>query len=346
MSTIVTNSANYYAIASAIREKLGTDDLFKPSEMAPAIRSISYYQKSISVLNIDIIANGTYRPEHVGYAFENVTVYVDTSVPLFMCFADRNGEYYPESGGLFGGITVDVPIVSLASSAISISQNGTYYPPDGYAFTFASIFVPTYSMLSLEVHRDGHYPIPASQTGRYLYNSVVVDVPAVDRADFYSVFNRQVSTVSCNDVTYIRPYAFYNNGAVYSVDFPNATTVASSAFCSCRNLQHVNMPKLRTVEAYAFQSCSYMRQISLPSCSTLSSGAFKDCNRLSSIYFLSTAVVYIQSFADVFSGTPFTANSGTAASTATLYVLESLLSTYKRHAQWKIMSSRIVAYSS
>ena len=40
MAMILTDSSNYSAIAEAIREKTGTEDTYKPSEMAAAIEAI------------------------------------------------------------------------------------------------------------------------------------------------------------------------------------------------------------------------------------------------------------------------------------------------------------------
>lgn len=79
MARVVVDDAYLTAIANAIRDKLETDDTYKPSEMAEAIESISG-GGSATLGTKTITENGTYDPEDDDLdGYSEVTVNVPSS---------------------------------------------------------------------------------------------------------------------------------------------------------------------------------------------------------------------------------------------------------------------------
>lgn len=72
MGKVLTDSANYTAIANAIREKTGLTDAFKPSEMGELIANIAAGGKAIS---------GSFTPTSTG---GSVTISGLPSAPKFL----------------------------------------------------------------------------------------------------------------------------------------------------------------------------------------------------------------------------------------------------------------------
>lgn len=76
MSIVTTDSANYSAIAGAIREKLGVQTTYRPNQMAAAIESIPTGGEPV-LETLNATANGTYTPGTGVDGFSSVVVAVD-----------------------------------------------------------------------------------------------------------------------------------------------------------------------------------------------------------------------------------------------------------------------------
>lgn len=66
------------------------------------------------------------------------------------------------------------------------------------------------------------------------------------------------------EINTVRDYAFTNNEAMQTVDFPNVTSIGAYAFNSCKNLTSFNYSKVNTIKHYAFQSCNITGDLILP----------------------------------------------------------------------------------
>ena len=78
MSNGFVDSDHLQDIADAIREKTGSEDTYKPSEMGDAIRSIS---TDIRTIAINVGVNGTYSPPSGKNGFSKVIVNVPGDIP-------------------------------------------------------------------------------------------------------------------------------------------------------------------------------------------------------------------------------------------------------------------------
>lgn len=75
---------------------------------------------------------------------------------------------------------------------------------------------------------------------------------------------------SDRSATNIRDYLFYNNTALQSATFPNATAAGASVFQGCRSLTEIDLPNLTTMGGKVFNGCSGLTEIDLPNLTTMS----------------------------------------------------------------------------
>lgn len=341
MARIVTNNRHYYSIARAIREKLGEDTLFKPSEMPPAIRRIAPIEKSAVTISMSASQNGTYQTVSAGYAFDNVTVDVDTFVPTETLSVSSNGSYYPTEGYLFDSVVASIPISDMTKESLTIYHNGFYKSPKSKAYDPVTISVPQYTIVPLSISKNGVYYRPYPYGDSHLFDPVTVDIPPFDRRDFYSVFSRNISIVSNSEIYALRDYMFYKNAVLTNADLPLIRTIGSNAFYECVNFSSISCSKVTRIGQYAFYKCQNMSTARFDSCSVIESSAFLSCSRLMSLYLMGSSVVSIVSAADIFAGTPIGGYSDITGDYGTIYVPRSIVGMYYAYSAWRPLSSLI-----
>lgn len=360
MATIVTNDQHYHHIARKIREKIGENTLYKPSEMASKIRSIVPVYSRITTLELSVSKNGTYINELIGTAFSKAVVDVDNHVNTESLAVSINGEYFPNAGSLFDDVVVDVPQEYFEKMQFSTSQNGIYNPPSGYLYDPVIVSVPKYESSSLDVSSNGHYVPSVGE----LFTSVNVSVSAINNTTLHSIMLKQsISALSDDQISSIRDYLFIN-GRVESVSFPNCKRIGDNAFSNCLSLVSYYLPLVEQIGAMAFHSCykltlasflkcsiiglsAFARCESLqtgyfPECSFIKVDAFYSCYRLLSLYLLSNSVVALE-HSRAFSYTPINGYTNyTSGTLGSIFVPESLLAAYQSANNWTYFSSRFV----
>ena len=114
-------------------------------------------------------------------------------------------------------------------------------------------------------------------------------------------------------------------------------------FSRCINLSSISIPNCSYRGNAAFSSCSSLLSISLPNCSFIGRSAFISCTKLESIYILSTSIP-ILSGSNAFYSTPLSLSTYLGYF-GSIYVLSSLVDSFKTATNWSTYSSRIVAYT-
>ena len=84
MSKVITDSANYTAIANAIRAKNGSQTTYKPSEMAAAIAAIA----SGGATNL---VTGTFKGTTTGAAMDVPLNYTGSGYPILTVIYPKGG---------------------------------------------------------------------------------------------------------------------------------------------------------------------------------------------------------------------------------------------------------------
>ena len=118
MSKVITDSANYTAIANAIRAKNGSQTTYKPSEMAAAIAAIA----SGGATNL---VTGTFKGTTTGAAMDVPLNYTGSGYPILTVI-------YPK-GGVIGNSSFTSTVQRYALCEYSIFKR---YTSSDYAATY------------------------------------------------------------------------------------------------------------------------------------------------------------------------------------------------------------------
>ena len=135
-----------------------------------------------------------------------------------------------------------------------------------------------------------------------------------------------LTSVDIPNATSIGIYAFNSCAALTSVDFPNATSIGDSAFDSCSALTSVDFPNATSIGIYAFTNCYALRSIDLPNVTSISAEAFANCY-MKEIFLRSKTMCTCTEDPNI-------------ASSATIYVPESLIDSYKTATYWSSYASK------
>ena len=122
MANVLVNDLYLSDIADAIREKLDTEDTYKPSEMANAIESISGGGITPTGTK-SITANGTY--DVTSFASAEVNVPTGSTPVINSLSVTENGTYTAPSGvDGYSPVTVNVPNTYSAGDEGKVVSNG------------------------------------------------------------------------------------------------------------------------------------------------------------------------------------------------------------------------------
>ncbi len=131
-----------------------------------------------------------------------------------------------------------------------------------------------------------------------------------------------------NSVTSIGSSAFSGCSGLTSVTIGNSvTSIGRYAFYNCSGLTSVTIPEsVTSIGSYAFYGCSGLTSVTIPgSVTSIGSYAFKDCSSLSNVYCHAQEVPQTNS----------NAFSNSSIGSATLYVPDVAIETYRKTAPWK-----------
>lgn len=158
-----------------------------------------------------------------------------------------------------------------------------------------------------------------------------IDAPKCKRIYWNAFQSCSIINADFPACTTIDAGAFSSCTKLTSAVFPEVTYIGDYAFCSCNALINTNFPKCSRIGSWAFSKCG-ISTISLPNCTFIGIGAFCSCTSLSSVYLLGSIIASMGSYSVLY-------NTNALIS---IYVRESLASTYKTMPFWSSMASKIV----
>ena len=174
------------------------------------------------------------------------------------------------------------------------------------------------------------------------YISPMSNCSYIGRNAFWSCYS--LASISIPNCSYIDNGAFSICSSLsYISPMPNCSYIGSYAFAYCYSLTSISISNCSYIGSNAFYYCSNLLSIYIPNCSYIGSSAFYSCSKLSAIYMLSKAVPTLSN-ANAFYSTPIS-NSTYLGTFGSIYVLSSLVNTFKTAKNWSLYSSRITAYT-
>lgn len=166
-----------------------------------------------------------------------------------------------------------------------------------------------------------------------------------------SAFNRcsKLTTVSFPLCTYISNDAFLSCSALTTISFPLCSSIGGSAFYYCIALTTAFFPSCVIISSSAFNYCRQLTTAIFQNTTTATTSiyayAFRNCVKLLSLYLLGNYIYGLTSTA--FSSTPISGyTTSTGGVYGSIFVPESLYSTYISAANWSIYSARIASLTS
>lgn len=307
--------------------------------------------------NLSISANGTYNVE--AFATASVMVEGGSSNDGWVSLANRT-----ISGAI---IDSEGSFTSIPSCAFYQCSRLTFASFPSVTSIYASAFYQCSNIQNIS------FPI-ATYIESYAfcscYNLTSVSFPSVSSIGIYAFYScSMLSKIYAPRVSDIMSYAFYGCKNLISVDFPSATLMMGYAFYLCYSLTNVNLPLISSVYSYAFYNCRSLMSASFPRLFSLGSSAFCCCSNLSTVFFSNTSTsagtiypyafrscynllsvyllasnIYKLSSTTVFNSTPISNyTTSTGGVYGSIFVPESLYSSYISSTYWSYFSSRFAS---
>lgn len=293
-------------IADAIRAKNGTQNKYKPSQMADAIDEISGGGTTPSgTKEISITENGTTTEDVTNYASAEINVNVSAPSPTLQAKTvtpSESTQNVSADNGYAGLSQVTVnPIPSSyvqPSGSLSITDNDTYD-------------VSQYA--SAVVNVSGSGGISKSDFADFLAGNLVdLDFSGVTKLRDYAFRNSKISNGYFPDLTSIGTYVFYN------------AAITSGA---------IVLPSLTSIPNHALRSTGASLTAVDTVASTINANCFNGCSALTKLVLRSPTVATLVS-GTAFASTPFD-NGGTGG---TIYVPNALKSAYQTETNWATLN--------
>ena len=182
---------------------------------------------------------------------------------------------------------------------------------------------------------------------------------------FIDLLHGTITEVDDEFITSIKQYGLSYTDALKTVNLPNVTSVAPSAFRECGDLETVNLPNaIGSIGSYTFYNCSKLKTVNIPKVTNSSTGVFQNCTELERVDFgTNMATVGTSAFSgcaklatliirggrsngttppnlsnvNAFTNTPI------ANGTGYIYVSKSLENAYKTATNWSTYANQIRA---
>ena len=148
MRKVLVSQKHFEDIASAIRSKNGESTLYKPGDMAHAIRLIPTGGGSV-LETLNVTENGLYTPDDGVYGYGAVSVNVNTGYRPLPHYARLTNGWVGQGGDFWFGDTSVYPLdlYRVQANHMYIIGNGTHYG-NRFRLVFTTVDVSQYTRQS------------------------------------------------------------------------------------------------------------------------------------------------------------------------------------------------------
>lgn len=324
MSKVLIDEANLTAIGDAIRAKNESTTKYKPSQMATAISNIKstieYTTGDLQVVSPDSWSLNIIQTEH-----QTITASLAGTIAQ-----SSEGKYYPAisatvtitpatgytPGAVQKGADKSTKTYNVTASAAEeidgMVENGwgkvyesgsTFYTDESYSTTI--------STLKGDILVVGMKNVDCSSIESILYGETSV-------TKFKNSFITGVGRVTLSYCT-----------ALTEVDFPNLLTMGDYCMRGCSSLKSVNLPNLTTMGTSCLYGCTALETVDFPSLTSVKGGFIGSCPNLKSVFLRAPSMC-----------TCTASVTSIGSSTASIYVPESLIESYKTESSWSGVASQ------
>lgn len=301
MSKVLITESYLEDIADSIRAKNGTQNTYKPSQMASAIDDISGGGTTpTGTKEISITQNGTTTEDVTNYASAEITVNVSASSP-----------------------TLQTKTVTPSESTQNVSADNGY---DGLSQVTVNPIPSSYVQPSGSLSITDNDTYDVSQ-----YASAVVNVSGggISKSDFADFLAGNLVDLDFSGVTKLRDYAL-RNSKISNGYFPDLTSIGQYVFYNAQiTTGAVVLPSLALLPNHALRSTGATLTAVDTTASTINANCFNGCSAMTKLVLRSPTVATLAS-TTAFVSTPFD-NGGTGG---TIYVPNALKSAYQTASNW------------
>ena len=258
------------------------------------------------------------------------------------------------SGNTFA-YCIDLSIISMPKT-LSISTSAFYGCSKLLEVSFPSCtFIGANAFIGCESLSAISFPECISISRSAFYNCSALMEASFPKAtdllyDYIFDGCSALSVASFPVATGVPGYAFFSCCNLETAYFPAASKIEYSAFRGCYNLVSIDFTSCKSIGAYAFYECSNLETVIFPNVSIIGNYAFSGCSNLMNVCLLSESIVSISQNAsgNIFRGTgiQYSKYIDGEWKYGSIYVPESLVSSYQVATNWAGISSRITAYVS
>lgn len=303
MTKVLITESYLEDIADSIRAKNGTENTYKPSEMAGAIDAISGITPT-GTKEISITENGTTTEDVSDYASAEINVNVSASSP-----------------------TLQTKTVTPSESTQNVSADNGY---DGLSQVTVNPIPSSYVQPSgsLSITTNDTYDV--SQ-----YASAVVNVSGsgISKSDFADFLAGNLVDFDFSGVTKLRDYVF-RGAKLSNAFFPDLTSIGTYVFYNATiTTGAIVLPALTSLPNHALRSTGASVTGVDTAASTISSNSLNGCSALTKLVLRSPTVASLVA-TSAFQSTPFD-NGGTGG---TIYVPDALKSSYQTATNWSTLN--------
>ena len=270
---VIIDEQVFTDIADAIRDKNGTEETYKPREMAAAIGDIE-------------TGGGGDEPEPTD-GKTHIWIHIDPDTPANRLTFQL---YFGQS--VANGVTVDWGDGSVTETFAGTSatiHNHTYATGGDYEITLEV----TNGTLNLTgTSASSGYAIYGSKENLNAYNRSRIrrvhigdGVPSIGQYCFWYCYALEKVT-GMGDVASIGTYAFYACYSISSITIPSGvTSIGNNAFSYCSSLTSISIPNsVTSIGVTTFSNCSSLSSITIPDgITSIGVNTFNYCYALASI---------------------------------------------------------------